>query len=229
MKDFDNRTIYELFTFFIRQPCWNGYADSFHAVTPSALQELNREAASWLFGEVADLGCGAGKQIPCVSENQKVTRYTGVDMSKKMTKKARWMARQFPHIEAQIITDRIENVSFGPVDSIVSINSYYSWPKPEMILSHANRNLKENGVFVLATVNNQLNMERLLKTAKADLISHPNWFEYVKYNLKICKNPNYRFVSLDTLIRQVQTHGFEVLDAHTRFYQGGLSFLVLKK
>ncbi len=207
---------------------WNQYAAPFQSVMPSEMVRLNRDAAGKLYGTVADFGCGTGKIIPYTTSQDRVTRYIGIDMSYAMVKGAKWMAQQFPAKPCKIIESRIELVSIEPVDSAVSINSYYTWDDPLQVLKHISRQIKRDGGFVLATLNPGINMQALLEEAEKEQIANPFWKAFASQNLAICDSPNTHLVEIDELIEQVREAGFGVNMAHTDFYGGGLSYLVLK-
>jgi len=208
---------------------WDSYAKSFLTVFPSEMLVLNREAVSWMTGDMADFGCGSGKVIPIALDQSQVSSYVGIDMSVQMVKNARMMAGRFPGKKCSIIQGSIESVVLRQVDSALSINSYYTWPNPEIMLSHIHNQLKGNGVFVLATINPSIDMPALLTAAEKELIAHPHWNEFRQHNLDICTSRQVNFVDLDDLINQVRSVGFRVVEAHQRLYGGGLNFLVLKK
>lgn len=208
---------------------WNAYSRSFQSVMPSEMLRLNTEAAGWMSGRVADFGCGGGKIIPFVLDQSRVTNYTGIDMSADMVRRACWMAEQFPQKPSDIIHARIESVSMEPVDSAVSLNSYYTWPDSLSVLKHIFTQLKKNAVFVLATINPSIDMPRLLARAEMEMVGHPHWDEFKQHNMKICRSPDVNFVSMNELIMQAITVGFEVIEAHQHLYGGGLNFLVLER
>lgn len=213
---------------------WNEYAAPFQSVMPSEMVRLNREAAGKLYGNVADFGCGAGKIIPFVLAEKAVNRYIGIDMSSNMARGAQWMAAQFssahfPHKPCDIIEARIETVCIRPVDSAVSINSYYTWPDPVAVLKHIVEQMKDNALFVLATINPSLNIPALLDEAEKEQIANPYWEAFKRHNLEIYNSKNYNLVTMDELVDQVCEVGLKVMQAHTVFYAGGLNFLVLKK
>ena len=56
---------------------WNDYAQSFHSVMPSAMLQVNQAVASYMYGSVADFGCGSGKIIPFILQRNQVKHYTG--------------------------------------------------------------------------------------------------------------------------------------------------------
>lgn len=208
---------------------WDAYSMSFQSVMPSDMLKLNKEAAQWLNGNVADFGCGGGKLIPFALEQSRVASYTGIDASVKMVKCARWMANQFQHKHCVIIQDRIESVSLQPVDSAVSINSYYTWPNPELVLSHIYEQLKESAFFILATINPLIDMPALLEAAEKELVAHPHWNDFKQHNLDIYNSESINLVEMDYLVGQVRNIGFQLKEVHANLYGGGLNFLVLKK
>ncbi len=207
---------------------WNQYAAPFQAVMPSEMARLNREVADMLHGNVADFGCGAGKIIPFVASEDAIAGYVGIDMSADMVKGARWMAKQFPVKPFKIIESRIESANIEPVDSAISINSYYTWDDPVQVLKSISRQIKVGGSFVLATLNHHIDMPALLEEAKKEQIANPYWEAFAKQNLEICESPNSHFIGLDELIEQVREVGFSIVSAHADYYGGGLNFLVLK-
>ena len=209
---------------------WCQYADSFQSVMPEEMIKLNKEAASLMKGRVTDFGCGSGKLLPYVLDEGNVDEYVGVDMSAEMVKGARWMSTQFPQKKSVFVQSSIESYNAQSLaHSAVSINSYYSWPNPVVILEHIFRQLKNNAIFVLATINDRVDMEALLEAAKKDQISNPHWDDFVKHNMDIMKSRDSNLVDLDCLIKQVQGVGFKVTEAHTKFYLGGLNYLILRK
>lgn len=208
---------------------WDQYAVPFQSVMPSEMARLNHEAAGMLYEKVADFGCGAGKIIPFVASEDAITGYTGIDMSADMVKRARWMTSQFPGKPIEIIESRIESVSIEPVDSAVSINSYYTWDDPMRVLKHISQHIKVGGGFVLATLNHHIDMPALLEEAKKEQVANPYWEAFAKQNLAICESPNTLLIGLDELIEQVRGVGFSIVRAHADYYGGGLNFLVLKK
>lgn len=208
---------------------WDAYSLSFQSVMPSEMLKLNRETTQWLNGSVADFGCGGGKIIPFVLEQERVTSYTGIDASMDMVERARWMADRFCQKQCNIIHDKIQSVLLPPVDSAVSINSYYTWPDPESVLLHIHKQLKEDALFVLATINASIDMPALLEDAEKELAAHPHWNAFKQHNMDIYASDSINLVSMDSLIGQVRQMGFQIIEAHTNLYKGGLNFLVIKK
>ena len=209
---------------------WNAYAISHQSVMPSVMFELNQTVALLMRGHVLDCGCGTAKIAPFVLEQPSVTRYTGIDYSGLMVDRARWLLGQFQCKPSEIIHAKIENSEFcDPIDCCLSINSYYAWDNPQTVLAWIYEILRPGGLFVLATPNQSLNMKQLLKTLDKELIAHPNYPEFRRMNLEFCENPDVSFVDMNDLIKQVQTVGFRVKEAHQHCYLGGLNFLQLIK
>ena len=132
--------------------------------------------------------------------------------------------------EAQInrLHSKIEDVH-AQFTAGVSIQSYYAWPNPIATLSSIYALLAPQSVFILATPNTDLPIEQLLIDAEKELIAHPDFAAYKRYNLQLAMNPQANFISMDALIKQVQQVGFHVIECHQRHFRGGLNFLVLSK
>ncbi len=207
---------------------WNSYARLFAAVTTSVQLEVYREACLHLQGNVVDCGCGSAKISPFLADNEQVSAYTGVDYAAEMVTAARWVISTLDRPSFAIQHCKIEELQ-GCFDSAVSIQSYYAWPDPLLTLRHIASLLVDDGVFVLATPNKNLSLEKLAKDIRKELLAHPDFEAYREYNLKLAANPQANFISLDDLVRQVQQAGFAVQEAHQRHFQGGLNFLVLRK
>lgn len=122
---------------------------------------------------------------------------------------------------------KIENM-MECFDSGVSIQSLYSWSKPKRTLRHIYQILESNSIFVLATANDKLNLEPLINDAEKVLAGHPHMEIYKQLNLQFANAKGY-FISLDELIRVVQSIGFFVLEAHQNYFHGGINFLILEK
>jgi len=208
---------------------WNHYAQSFHSVMPSEMLQVNRAVASYMYGSVADFGCGSGKIIPFIAQSSDVKHYTGIDCSPEMIARARWIAEQFSPLKTTLVEANIESTNLKQVDSAFSINSYYIWPEPLYTLEHIFQQIKPGGTFVLATINDAIDMPALLDSAAAEMIAHPYWHEFKEHNLTICNSKRINLVDLDTLIGQVRDIGFVLEEAHRRWYERGLNLLVMKR
>lgn len=207
---------------------WNSYARLFTAVTTSVQLEVYREACSHLEGRVIDCGCGSAKLAPFLADMPNISSYMGVDYALEMVTAAQWVLSTLDRPNFTIQHGKIEEAE-GLFDSAVSIQSYYAWPEPIQTLSHIAKLIKAGGVFVLVTPNQQLDLQKLVKDARKELLAHPDFEAYKEYNLKLANNPQANFVSMDNLIQQAQQTGFVVSECHQKHFQGGLNFLVLHK
>lgn len=207
---------------------WNSYARLFAAVTTSIQLAVYKEACLHLHGNVVDCGCGSAKLAPFLADNEQVSSYTGIDYSAEMVTAARWIISTLEHSNYTIQHCKIEEAQ-GMYDSAVSIQSYYAWPNPQETLRHIANLLVEGGQFVLATPNPILDLAKLAKDARKELLAHPDFAAFESYNLQLAANPHANFVSMDDLIQQVRNVGFEVIECHQKHFQGGLNFLVLRK
>lgn len=114
-------------------------------------------------------------------------------------------------------------------DSAVSLNSYYTWPEPEKVLSHIYSLLKPGGIFALATPNTRLDMFAMEKQVRKELLTHPDYDTFRQINLELSSNDNAQFIAMNDLVRQVLHIGFVLTSCHQSFYLGGLNFVVLQK
>jgi SAM-dependent methyltransferase len=205
---------------------WNDYARDFTSITTQFQHETYREAASHLYGHVADFGCGGAKIAPIL--NGQCTRYTGYDASAVMVRSASQLIGKLPAkgTGLSIVHSTIDAIPPVWHDSAVSINSYYAWDDPIGNLKAISALLAPGSTFVLATPNHHLQMSELLAEAEKDLSMHPYWPAYKQKNQHLAANA--RLVSLNALISEVQDCGFEILEAHDRHFMRGLNFLVLR-
>ena len=210
---------------------WNRYAASFGSVQTNFQRELQLATLSHLTGNVADFGCGTAKLAPMLNGIDKVSSYLGIDYSRQMIDSANVLMSSLNHASFTVQESKIEEFTGRSFDSAVSINSYYSWPEPEMVLRHIAELLKPGGMFVLATPNRQIRkqMPKMLREAEKELLLHPCWSAFKAQNLAIVDNEDAHFITMDDLITQVRTVGFEVHSCHQSFYLGALNFLVLSK
>ena len=207
---------------------WESYARLHASVTTTVQLALYREACSHLFGSVVDCGCGSAKIAPLLVDNERVTAYTGVDYAQEMVTVARQVVKTLQRPAFGIQHCLIEEVQ-AQFSSAVSIQSYYAWPEPVKTLQHIFNMLASNAVFVLATPNEKLCLEKLLYDAEKELVAHPDFMAFKRYNLQLAHNPQANFISMDGLIKQTQDAGFRVMECHQRHFGGGINFLVLHK
>ena len=113
------------------------------------------------------------------------------------------------------------------LDSAISLNSLYTWPDPQRVLQHIRTLLKPNARFVLATINADIDIERLIQEGEPDLLMHPDVEQFRAMNQQLASHTDAKLFSLDEILRLVHDSGFNVLECHNRFYMGGLSYFVL--
>lgn len=213
-----------------QQSDWDGYSRSFASIQTPVQRELQVASTEHLFGDVADIGCGCAKVGLLLSDNKSITSYTGIDASKEMTALANTLLSQLPsEHEQRVIHSYIEDHTGCLYDSALSLNSYYTWQNPIETLTHIYGLLKTGGTFVLATPNEKLDLLALEADAKKELISHPDYEAFKRFNLKLIHERESNLIEMSALISQLQIIGFKVESCHQDYYGGGLNFLVLKK
>lgn len=224
-----------LWTMMENQPCvyeknvWDKYAYSFMTVTTSFQSELLTESSNHLYGNVIDCGAGCAKIAPYL-RHQKVISYTGVDACLTMCQLGNKVLNKVNQPSFKMVHAYIEHLDINTLyDSAVSINSLYTWQNPTNVLLHIYSLLKSEGVFVLANVNINLDINKLIQKVEADLLMHPDAEIFRKFNLQIANNQQAHRYSLNDLVAITQQTGFIIEECHDRFFDGGVSFLVLKK
>lgn len=208
---------------------WNDYARVFASVTPTMQLAVYREACLHLKGDVVDCGSGAAKIAPILADKSDVMSYTGIDSSKEMVDTAQQILLKLEKPNFSILHSRIEEASGTAFTSAVSVQSYYSWPNPIGTLHSIFHMLTPGACFVLATPNQNLSIEILASELKKELIAHPDYENFLGYNLKLATNPQANFVTMDKLVAQVRQVGFQVQECHQQHLHGGMNFLVLRK
>lgn len=210
---------------------WDQYANAFGSIQTQFQRELQLAACRLLFGDVADFGCGAAKLAALLSDDPKVQSYTGIDYSKQMLANAEQILRRLAKPSFRLWQGKIEHYVERQFDSAVSLNSFYSWPDPQRVLSHIAQTLKPQGILVLATPNREIakQMPNMLSEAEKELMLHPAWQQFKQQNLEFVQNPDAHFIEMDNIINQAHAAGFAVESCHQHFYLGALNFLVLKK
>lgn len=207
---------------------WDSYSTSHLSAYLSVQKEVYQHIASRVRGNVLDLGCGTGRIMVYLQDNQQVHSYTGVDASAAMIQQACWLKTQLHFDNARLIHADIADVQ-GQYDAIFSVHSYYSWPEQDKLLRHIHSLLAESGTFILVTPNDNFDEERLAHLAKQELLGHPDYevFMAINYAIAATAKAEGRYVSLDTLIERVRRAGFRVKAAHDQFFLGGASYLEL--
>jgi SAM-dependent methyltransferase len=208
---------------------WGGYARCHASVLSSFQLELYKETARHLKGDIVDCGCGTARLAPFLADQARVSSYTGVDAADVMVSVARNLISTLANDKLRIVLCKIEDMH-GQFTSGASIHSYYAWnPEPERVLRHIYQLLLPGALFVLATPNDKLDMPKILRETDKELMLHPDYVIFKKFNLQFASNQSARFVPLNVLIKQVQDVGFEVQERHQKHYLGGVNYLLLKK
>ncbi len=209
---------------------WNEYASSFLTITTCYQSELLKYCASLLFGNVVDLGSGCAKLAPYLKNNNKIYSYKAVDASQQMYELGQYVLNKIGKknfsIEKNYIEQHKANKKYS---SAVSINSLYSWNNPAKVLQHIFNMLEDKGLFVLATINPNLDMKKLLNNVEVDLLFHPDFDKFQKINTCLANNNNANILPLDELLSLVHTSGFTVLDVRSDFYEKGVTLVLLEK
>jgi SAM-dependent methyltransferase len=182
---------------------------------------------------VLDIGCGPARLAAYLADNKKVSHYTGIEYAHSMVKLAESTLQQIARPKFKVHQQKIEDFKLtgteGRFSSAVSLQSYYAWDNPVQTLIHVFSLLQPGAVFVLATVNHQLDQKKLFHEAKKDLMWHPDFEAFKASNLALADNPQTRYVTMDELVRQVHSAGFKIINCHQEHYAGGLNFLVCCK
>ncbi len=207
---------------------WNSYSRCFASVMTHVQRELYHDAAQYLTGHVVDLGAGAARLAPLLVDNRQVSHYTAVEYADDMVQIARFTLAKLDCPTFEVLHQKVEEVQ-GIFTSAVALQSFYAWDKPVETLRHIYDSLVSDGIFVLATPNNMLDQKKLFHEAEKELMWHPDFEIFRQHNLQIEHNPSANFIAMDVLIKQVQEAGFEVCNAHTKHYGGGVNFVVMKK
>lgn len=207
---------------------WHDYSVPFSKITTRFQIEVYEKVALYLFGSVVDCGCGAGKLIPYLTANTEISGYLGIDLSEPMLGQAELIIGKLGLDNYSVQCQKIEDMT-GSYSSAVSIQSYYSWPDTEEALRAIYNALGEGGVFVLGTVNEKLNLEKMISIAEQELLLNDMWDEFKENNRSLASAKSIKLPTLDELIAEVRDVGFKVIDVDTSLYLGGLNLLVLKK
>jgi SAM-dependent methyltransferase len=202
---------------------------------------LNEAVAACATGNVCDFGCGAAKIAPFILHNEAVKSYTGIDFSLDMVNQARWHLKHFPDKPSEVIHGKIEFIDTGAYeleivhgqsetidlsyDFGVSVNSYYTWDAPQKILKCIYNALAPKAEFILVTPNPRLDMTQLLKKAERELVANPYFASFKEQNMALASNKKALFVEMDVIIEQAREAGFNIKEANTHFYDGGLNYL----
>ena len=212
----------------MKSDIFNSYASLFAAITPACMREMYLETARQVNGSVIDCGSGPCKLAPYLVDTPDLLSYTGIDYSREMVALGQQLLSSLADSRFRVQCDSVDNIR-GEFDNAVSLQSYYAWPNHVKSLTCIHQSLVPGGKFVIGTANNNLNLDDLLTDASKDWMLNPMWDSYMQHNRCIAQNKSGRFDCLDTLIGELRSVGFCVKEAHTRFYNGGLNYVVCMK
>lgn len=202
---------------------FSGYTDSYAAITTFFQEQVYDKTAKHARGHVLDAGSGCAKLAPYLETSQ-VHSYTAIDWDSDMVNTGNKLLTRLERKSYSIqLADILE--SEGSYDTIVSIQSYYSWADSLEILNKLFHSTTAGGTLLLATANNRLNIEHLISRSFRAHILHPMWPEFVKHNRRLAAMPHGRFVSLDTLIAEVKKVGYKVQETTTDLFDGSVSWI----
>ena len=219
----DESTIYDNKT-------WTDYAQSFMTVTSTIQAELFKESAKHLSGSIVDCGAGCAKIAPYLRYRTDVSSYTAIDASATMCRYGEQVLSRIGRKDFVMLESFIEDhESDAQYDSAVSLNSLYTWPNVGLVLKHIHGLLKPNAHFVLATINSEIDMERLIQEGEPDLLMHPDVEKFRAVNKRLALNTDAKLFTLDETIKLIHDAKFSVLECHNRFYMGGLNYFLLKR
>lgn len=207
---------------------FDDYATVFAQFTTPYQQQAYELIAPLLKGDVLDAGCGCAKLAAYIPDAERVASYLGVDYSPSMVSQGKRLLDTMDQPNFAIRMQRIEDI-VEVFDTIVSVQSYYSWSDPIAVLTHLYEHTIEGGNLILASANHRLDIELLIQNCSRGWSLHPDWPAYVDYNRKLASLSNGRFVSLDTMIGEVRQCGFEVLHTNVELFEQGVNMVVANK
>lgn len=207
---------------------FDDYATVFAKFTTPYQQQAYEAISPLLHGRVLDAGCGCAKIAAYIPASTSVTSYLGVDSSDSMVREGQKLLANIRRPEYEIRNQKIEETN-EKFDSIVSLQSYYAWLAPEAVLEHLYHQLHNGGTLVLASANNTLDIELLIRNCSRGWQLHPDWPRYVGYNRELAALPGGRFVSLDTMIGELRNCGFKIVDTDSSLFEKGVSMVVAAK
>lgn len=211
---------------------WNFYSDYHLGVLTSVQHEVYQALSNKAFGQVLDAGCGSARVMAYMKANPKVNSYTGVDFSEEMIQKASWLKDQLHYQDSRLLHTKIESLPRYQFDTIVSIQSFYSWPDPAVALQKLYDSLSDDGVFMLITPNNQFDREQALQQlVKREVLGHPYFEPFLEINQNIADKAQSEalYPTMDELIQQVRAAGFQIQACHNEFFLGGVAYIEATK
>ncbi len=207
---------------------WNKYSQMFASIYTNYQRKVYQEASNYLFGHVLDLGCGPARLAPILVDNKSVSAYTGIEYASEMHEIAEFTMQKLAKPSFTVLHQGVEETK-GEFESAVSLLSYYAFSNPISTLKHIFSILKAGACFVIANPNEKLNEPKLLDEVEKEMMWHPDYDAFKKYNLELANNPQAGFISMDQLIKQLMLVGFRVVTCHQNHYEGGLNFIVCEK
>lgn len=126
----------------------------------SRMNESHYEVTGWALGlwniqdkdSILDIGCGGGMTLKRMSEMVKQGQLTGVDYSVVSVQESKKLNEvDIKNGKMEIIEASVEDMPFSDnsFDKIITVESFYFWPKPAENLKEVYRVLKQDGVFHL--------------------------------------------------------------------------------
>ncbi len=207
---------------------FDDYARVFAKFTTPYQQEIYELIAPYLRGRVLDAGCGCGKLAAYIPGIGDVSAYVGVDFSAPMVAEGEKLLASIARRNFEIRLQHIEQTT-EVYDTVVSVQSYYSWSDSYLTLKHLFERTAPGGQLILATANDRLDIELLIRQCSRGWLLHPDWPRYVGYNRQLASLPGGRYVTLDTLIGEVRQCGYEVTYTNTLLFDGGVNMVIATK
>jgi SAM-dependent methyltransferase len=204
------------------------YPQAFATTTTLFQSEELRAVGELVSGDVVDLGCGSAKLAPYLQGNPALKSYMGVDPSAAMLVEARHLLVNLDDPRFSLMHRRMEDCDLTGYDWAVCLNALYAVENPEFALQNIRRMLKPGGHLIITTPNQNLDMEKLLDECRKDLILHPLFHTFRDINRVLAQQYRANFVTMDKLMLIVESADFEVQQLHSRFFAGGLNFLVAR-
>jgi 2-polyprenyl-3-methyl-5-hydroxy-6-metoxy-1,4-benzoquinol methylase len=202
---------------------FSGYTTSFAAITTLFQDHAYEKTARYVTGRVLDAGSGCAKLAPYLHAKS-VQSYLAVDRDEDMVRTgttllSRLARKQYNIRQADILETE------GIFNTIVSIQSYYSWADTCEVLGKLFQSTAPGGTLLLATANDKLDIEHLIERSFKAHVMHPMWSEFVAHNRRLADMPGGRFVSLDTLIEEIKSVGYQVQETSTDLFDGGVNWV----
>lgn len=205
------------------------YPQSFATTTTIFQAEELRAVAALVSGDVVDLGCGSAKLATYLRDKSDLSSYLGLDASAAMLVEAQHLLVNLDDPRFSLLHTRMEDCDLTGFDWGVCLNALYAVADPHAALAKIRQMLKPGGQVIIATPNEHLDMEKLLEESKKELILHPFFHTFREINRVLARSYRSRFFSPEELRAMVEAAGFHVNLMHSRFFLGGLNFLVARR